>query len=259
MQNKVEDINNIWISFKKNGSTNLKQSLILNYISLINYTINRMILPVNTILDVDDFFNVGVLGLNEAIERFELERGTKFEAYAIRRIKGKIQDELRKLDWLSRTARKKATEFKNISETVTIAQEKGATEIEVLKELKISPEQYRSYQMAASDAKASLLISDSSLKTFNDDEGEINFLEEIADESQDFISDMLEKEKQNFLSDAIAKLKENKRIVLTLYYFESLNFKEIGQVIGVSESRISQIHSETIKELQTKMRRFEYA
>lgn len=259
MLKKVENIDDLWNSFKKSGSISLRQSLILNYVSLINYTISRMILPINTILDTDDFFNVGILGLNEAIERFEPERGIKFETYAIRRIKGKIQDELRKLDWLSRTARKKATEFKMIADTVSMAQEKGASEIEVLKELKISPEQYRGYQLAAFDAKASLLISDSSLKTFSEEEGESSFIEEIPDESQDFIGEIIENEKQQFLAEAIANLKENKRIVLTLYYFESLNFKEIGQVIGVSESRISQIHSETIKELQSKMMRFEYA
>ena len=259
MLNKTVDIDSLWTKFKLEESASHKQALILHYIPLINYTISKMILPINTIYEDQDFVNIGVLGLNEAIERYDVERGTKFETYAVRSIRGRIQDELRRLDWLSRTARKKATEFKSIADSVINAKESGTSEAEVLKKLKISPEQYRGYLIAASDAKATILISDSSLKSFSDDEGEINFLEEIADESQDFLSDILENEKQKFLVECISKLKENKRIVLTLYYFENLNFKEIGQVLGVSESRISQIHSETIKELKNKMKQNDYA
>ncbi|MBX3042625.1 MAG: FliA/WhiG family RNA polymerase sigma factor [Candidatus Kapabacteria bacterium] len=259
MQYNKLDIDSLWYEYKKNGSDELRQTLILNYVSLINYTISKMVLPVNTILEESDFVNIGVLGLYEAIERFEPDRQIKFETYAIKRIKGKIQDELRKLDWLSRTARKRATEFKSISDTMQQRQEKGDTEQQVLNELKISPEQYRSYLIAASDAKSSIPISDSSLKIINDDDEEVNFLEEIADESQDFLSEILEEEKQKYLASSISKLKENKRNVLVLYYFENLNFKEIGQVLGVSESRISQIHTETIKELKLKMNRYEDA
>jgi RNA polymerase sigma factor for flagellar operon FliA len=259
MLNKTIDIDYLWDLYKKGADASAKQSLILHYISLIKYTLSKMILPVNTILEENDFVNFGVLGLNESIDRFEPERGIKFESYAIRRIKGKIQDEMRKLDWMSRNARKKANEFKNISDSIQIKQDKGTSESEILKELNISPEQYRGYLIAAADAKASIPISDSSLKSISDDEGEINFVEEIADESQDFLSDMLENEKQEILSKSIENLKENKRNVLTLYYFECLNFKEIGQILGVSESRISQIHTETIKELKIKMSRYENA
>lgn len=258
MQNKKYDIDELWISYKDNKNHEEKKSIILHYLSLIKYAMSKMVLPVNTILSENDFINFGVLGLSEAIDRFDINRGIKFESYAIKRIKGKIQDELRKLDWMSRSARKKASEFKSISDTLSLKQEKGFSEAEVLKELNITPEKYRSYLIAASDAKSSVLISDSSFNTISDEDDEVNFLENIADESQDFIEDIFENEKQKLLSQAITELKENKRIVLTLYYFENLNFKEIGQVLGVSESRISQIHSETIKELQSKMRKYEY-
>jgi len=260
MQKKISDIDidKLWLSFKNNPNTTDKQNLIIYYINLIKYTINKMVLPVNSIMDEDDFTNFGVIGLSEAIDRFEPERGFKFESYAVRRIKGKIQDEMRKLDWLSRTARKKVSEFKNISENIQIQQDKGTSEIEVLKELNISPEKYRSYLLAASDAKSSIPISDSSLKNLNESDDELSFIEEIADESQNFLDDILENEKISLLTNLISELKENKRSVLTLYYFENLNFKEIGQVLGVSESRISQIHSETIKDLKQKMNRYEY-
>lgn len=251
------DIDKLWFLYKKEGTDKIRQVLILHYISLITYTISKMILPVNTILEEEDFVNIGVLGLNEAILRFQPERGIKFESYAIKRIRGKIQDELRKLDWLSRSARKKATEFKNISDTLAISKDKGNNESEVLKQLNISPEQYRSYLLAASDAKSSILLSDSSFKSVNEDDEETNFLEEIPDDSQDFLGEILENEKQEYLAKVISNLKENKRTVLVLYYYENLNFKEIGQVLGVSESRISQIHSELIKELKTKMNRYE--
>ncbi len=257
MSNKSIDIDYIWNLYKNESVQSAKQTLILNYIKLIKYTISRMVLPVNTILEEEDFINYGVLGLSEAIDRFELDRGVKFESYAIRRIKGRIQDEMRKLDWLSRSARKKANEYKNIVDTIQINQDKGVSESDIIKELNISPEQYRNYLVAASDAKATIPITDSSLKAIINEDEEVNFLEEIPDDSQDFLSDILDNEKEMILSRSIANLKENKRNVITLYYFENLNFKEIGQVLGVSESRVSQIHSETIRELRTKMNNYD--
>ncbi|MDX9790317.1 MAG: FliA/WhiG family RNA polymerase sigma factor [Candidatus Kapaibacterium sp.] len=256
MTENINDIDKLWKMFKESGSVELKQTLIVNYLSLVKYSISKMILPVNTILEEQDFVNIGILGLNEAIERYDPERGIKFESYAVKRVRGKIQDEMRKLDWLSRTARKKATEFKSIADSIANEIDKGVSEIQALNNLNISYEQYRSYLTAASDAKSSVLLSDSSLKTINENDEEINFLEEIADDSADFLDNIIEDEKQTLLVKALNQLKENKRRVLALYYFESLNFKEIGQVLGVSESRISQIHSEAIKELKIMMGRY---
>lgn len=259
MQTKNADIESVWKLFKANATVINKQLLVVHYINLVKYTISKMALPINTILEEDDFINFGVIGLSEAIDRFEPERGFKFESYAIKRIRGKIQDEMRKLDWMSRTARKRANEFKSISDSLELKRDSGASESEVLKELNISPEQYRNYLLAASDAKSSIPITDSSLKSLNDDDEEVNFVEEIPDDVPDFLTDIIEDEKQKLLIRLVSNLKENKKLVLTLYYFENLNFKQIGQVLGVSEGRISQIHSETIKDLKHQLGRYDYA
>ena len=260
MANKQIDVNNIWIDFKSEGNIADKHKLMLHYIWLIKYVIQQMTLPQNSILNEEDFVNIGILGLNDAIERFEPQRGVKFESFAIPRIKGIIQDELRRLDWLSRSARKKASEVLAAADKLRSEYGREVSPEEIRIKLNVTHEKYKSYLAAAAAAKASLSMTEATQTILNDDDEEVNILEEIPDDSQDnYLSAMENEERIKFITDFIAALKEKKRLVMTLYYYESLTFKEIGNALSVSESRVCQIHTQVVGELKDKLREFDNA
>lgn len=258
MSNKTESIENLWVNFSKNRSDELKDKLLLHYIWLVKYVIQNMNLPKNTILNEDDFLNIGILGLNHSVERFEYERGVKFESYAIARIKGKIQDELRRLDWLSRSARKKAQEYLSASDELSSKYGREVSAEEIRKKLDVTHEKYRSYLEAASIAKASLSMNESSKISVLDDDDEANFMDELPDiDQENTLDSLVAKERISFLLNFLQALPEKKRLVMTLYYYEDLTFKEIGKVLEVSESRVCQIHSQVIGTLRTKLKEFD--
>lgn len=253
------EIMEMWVKYSKVKSVSLKHKIIMHYIWLVKYVLQQMHLPNNSILDEDDFLNIGILGLHEAIERFELDRGVKFESYAIPRIKGIIQDELRKLDWLSRTARKKAHEYLQASDTLRASKGREVSMEEIRKQLNVSPEKYHSYLAAAAAAKASLSLFETQTSNSFDDE-ESDMLEEIPDTGQENFLDVLENEERiGFLTSYLNKLNERKRLVMSLYYYENLTFREIGQVLKVSESRICQIHTQVVNDLRKRMLEFDNA
>ncbi len=260
MIQKSTDVNKLWIDYKSSGSLADKHRLMLHYIWLIKYVIQQMTLPQNSILNEEDFVNIGILGLNDAIERFELERGVKFESFAIPRVKGIIQDELRRLDWLSRSARKKASEVLATADKLRSEYGREVSSEEIRIKLNITQEKYKSYLAAAAAAKASLSMTEATQTVLNDDDEEMNILEEIPDDSQDnYLAAMETEERIKFLTDFIAALKEKKRLVMTLYYYESLTFKEIGNALSISESRVCQIHTQVVGELKDKLREYDNA
>lgn len=251
------DLAVLWKDYSQARNINIKHKLMMHYIWLVKYVLQQMHLPTNSILEDEDFLNIGILGLHEAIDRYEIDRGVKFESYAIPRIKGIIQDELRKLDWLSRTARKKASDFIQVSDMLRAQEGREVSPEEIMKKLEVSPEKYNSYLAAAAAAKASLSLNEQHPQS---DEDDTDMLEEIPDSSQEnFLTLMESDERINFLVDYLNRLQERKRLVMSLYYYENLTFKEIGQVLKVSESRICQIHTQVVKDLRKKLTEFDNA
>lgn len=252
------DMEKIWLEFDNKHTVELKHKLMLGYVWLVKYVLQQMSLPIGSILTDEDYFNIGILGLHEAIERFETGRGVKFESYAIPRIKGMVQDELRRLDWLSRTARKKASEFMQAGDSLRSEMGRDVSPEEIIKQLNISPEQYNTYLAAAAAARASMSLSES--HTYFSEDEEVDILQETSDESQiSPLSAMENEERLTFLTSYIQSLSERKRVVISLYYYEELTFKEIGQVLNVSESRVSQIHTQVINELRKRLDEFDNA
>jgi len=252
-----EDISLVWLKYSQNKNVELKNRLVIHYIWLVRYVLQSMSLPTNSILDEEDFLSIGILGLHEAIDRFELDRGVKFESYAIPRIRGIIQDELRRLDWLSRTARKKAQDLVHASDELRSRVGREVSDDEIMRKLNISPEEYNSYLAAAAAAKASFGISDSS-KTIYSDDDDRDLLDEIPDPYDENTLDKMEDEERiNFITDYLKNLTERKRQVMSLYYYENITFKEIGKVINVSESRVCQIHSQVVIDLRAKLKAFD--
>lgn len=226
---------------------------------LVKYVVHQTSLPMNSILNDEDFVNIGMIGLHEAIDRFEYQRGVKFESYAILRIKGIIQDELRKLDWLSRTVRKKAHEFLQAKDSLSSEVGREVSPEEIMHKLNVSPEKYQSYLQAAAAAKSSLSITESSQVYINDDEEEVDILNEIPDEEDNYLTRVEHTERLDFLTNYLTELNEKKRLVMSLYYYENLTFKEIGSVINVSESRICQIHTQVLKDLRDRLKKYDFA
>ena len=199
----------LWFKFKNDPTPVLRKQIIMNYVNLVHYVIHHSKFSTNSILDDRDYFQYGIEGLNEAIDRFDPDYGTKFETYAIQRIRGKIIDELRKLQSKMKTG---------YGENTT--------------------QSFHSY----------ISINNSP------DEEEGFTLSEVIPNNDDPITTSVEKnEMKEYLMDAIKELSERDRLIITLYYFENLNYKEIGELLDITVSRISQIHSRVIKELKSKL------
>jgi RNA polymerase sigma factor for flagellar operon FliA len=258
MAGSSKDVTILWTEYIKSNTLEVKHQLIMHYLWLVKYVLQTMNLPSNSILEDADFLNIGILGLHEAIERFELERGVKFESYALPRIKGTIQDELRRLDWLSRTARKKAQDFISAGDILRSKEGREVSSEEIRKKLNVTREEYSSYLAAAAAAKASLSLSESTQIMIDDEEKDR--LEEIPDTSISHTLDVIENEERvRFINDNLKILNERKRLIITLYYYENLTFKEIGVLLNVSESRICQIHSQVLGDLREKLTEFDNA
>ena len=256
MSDIIKDINSAWVEFSATRTLEKKHQLILHYIWLVKYVLQSMNFPSHSLLSDSDFLNIGILGLHEAIERFEIERGVKFESYAIPRIKGTIQDELRRLDWLSRTARRKAQEFLQAGDELRSIEGREVSEEEILVKMKVSRDEFQSYLEAAAAAKASMYLSEASHGAFDEDDT----IDELPDTAQESIlTQMQNEERITFINNYLKSLVDRKRLVMTLYYYENLTFKEIGQVLEVSESRICQIHTQVISDLRIKLHGFDNA
>ncbi len=201
---------NLWSSYKENPSTDLKKQIVLTYLNLVHYVIHKTNLNQNGILDRRDFFQFGIEGLSEAIDRFDPDYGTKFETYAIQRIRGKIYDELRKY----------TDKYEHA----------------------VEGESCTSYSFSSISLN----------QTISDDDG--MQLQEIIPSGAEKPDAILEKKdlKQK-LVDLMKELGERERTILSLYYYEELNYKEISQILNVTVSRVSQIHSKIINSLKLKL------
>lgn len=258
-QNNNVNTHELWVRYSNSKELEVKHQLMMHYIWLVKYVLQQIPLPTNSILGEDDFLSIGILGLNESIDRFELDRGVKFESYSIPRIKGIIQDELRKLDWLSRTARKKAHDFLQAKDALSSQEGREVSTEEIMQKLNVSPDKYQSYLAAAAAAKSSLSLSESQVQ-YNEDDDEYDLLNEIADTDQEnYLSQIENDERIEFLTSYLNNLNEKKRLVMTLYYYENLTFKEIGNVVNVSESRVCQIHTQVVNDLRVKLKEFDNA
>jgi RNA polymerase sigma factor for flagellar operon FliA len=241
----------------KTRKEEIKRQLLLHYSWIVRYTLYNMNIPSNALLEEEDFLHVGLLGLHDAIERFEPERGIKFETFAVPRVRGIILDEMRKLDWLSRSARQKVHELTEISDRLRSELGREASADEIQARLGISPEEYQAYLNAMAAANASFSMMNSEV-SYDDEGNERNAIEEIPDDDAGTpFTQLVRDERLAFVRDYIAKLPERKRLVITLYYYEELTFKEIGDILGLTESRICQIHTQICNELRKKIEEFE--
>jgi RNA polymerase sigma factor FliA len=244
----------IWMQYKINNEVCHRQELIVRYLGLVKYVVRKMIKNFPQALEENDLYQIGILGLSEAIDRFDPAYGIKFETYAIPRIKGSIIDELRKLDWIPRSLRAK---LNNIREkTVELDQKFSGnySDDEIANGLGIDLHDLQNWKRDSNS------INLYSLDKPLDDSNKQNLYDVIEDNDYIKADDKIEEEEmKRILLKAIKKLPEKTRLAITLYYYEKLTFKEIGKILNVSESRISQIHSETMAKLKKEINKMIYA
>ncbi len=244
--------NNVWIDFVKRREPSLRERLILQYAPLVRYVIDRLAISFPAALDSGDIYSCGIIGLIHAVDRFDPKRGVKFETYAISRIRGAIIDELRKLDPISRSTRQRA---RQIEQTYAQLQEelgRPATEVEVAQHLGLSPEAFNDLALQLSSTTISL---DSAFET--EDGGEtVAIADLIEDKMSPNPTQLLErKELTQRIARLLAELPERQRLVLALYYYEDLTLREISEVMGLSESRVCQIHTQAILRLRALLKK----
>lgn len=244
----------VWQTYKATGNPKLRQELTLRYLGLVKYVVRKMIKSYPPAIEEQDLYHIGTLGLVEALDRFNLEYGIKFETYAIPRIKGSIIDELRKLDWIPRSLRNKTNMYKE--KTVELEQKFSGsyTDADVSNGLGIKQDDLNNWKR---DMNSLNMLS---LDRPIDDSNSQNLYDMIEIDEETYADNFIEEEEmRKVLLEAVKQLPEKTRLAITLYYYEKLTFKEIGKILNVSESRISQIHSETMTKLKKSITKMIYA
>lgn len=231
------------------GETLTEEENLKNHMPLVRSVVDRMRASLPPTIDVDDLYSVGLLGLIQAVRRFDPTLGVTFASYASMRIRGAVLDELRRIDWMSRSLRVKAKKLTDVIAGIEQKEGRPATEAEVAAELGISSEEYS----ALLDELRPLSYVE--LDAVAGDEDESNMHDVVPDEKQPTASDQaMKNELIKLIVDRLQQLPEMQRKILAMYYFENLRLAEIAKVFGVTESRICQIHTQAVLSLKTYIR-----
>ncbi len=242
----------IWEHYKETNDSEVRDKLLNNYLPLVKNVAGRMAATFPKSVDLNDLVNTGVIGLIEAFNNFDPGRGVKFETFAVPRIRGAILDELRALDWVPRSTRAKA---RNIDRAVSKLENelgRGPSNHEIATTLDISIQELFSAQK---DLSFSSLLSLDEMICREDDNRQVPRIETVENTATvDVLADMEKTELKAYLMQAISGLTEQERLVVSLYYYEELTLKEIGDIMLISESRVSQIHTRAVSRLRISIR-----
>lgn len=243
----IENENQLWKHYKKTKDPKTRETFILEYAPLVKYVAGRVAVSTPPNIEFDDLVSYGILGLIDAIEKYDPSQGIEFKAYAATRIKGSILDELRHMDWVPRSVRKRAREIERAYMELEHRLSRPATDDELADYLGVDESELSHLFLEASCV--SLISMDETWTIEGDDEIVVtDTLRGPASETPDAILERGEAKK--LLIAAIERLPQREREVIALYYYEELTLKEIGEVLGVSESRISQMHTKAILRLR---------
>ncbi|MDR2940232.1 MAG: FliA/WhiG family RNA polymerase sigma factor [Clostridiales bacterium] len=246
----MDNIDKVWEQYAKTKDKNIKQKLILEYATLVKFVAGRLSVHIGQHVDYDDLVSYGIFGLIDAIDKFDYEKGVKFETYASLRIRGAIIDSIRKLDWVPRTLRQKNKQLEQTYQELEFELGREPTEEELADKLNISIDEVK--ELIKKSSVVSLISLDDYLE--QNHEADYSAGNNNRKDSPEAIYEM--QEVKELLKDAIDKLSEKERKVISLYYFEDLTLKEISKIMDVSESRISQIHSKAVLRLQTRLGKY---
>lgn len=224
-------------------------SLLKQYSPLVRRLAHQMIAKLPANVEVDDLIQVGMIGLSDALSRFDAGQGVQFETFATQRIRGAMLDELRGADWMSRGTRKQQREIEAAVHRLEQRLGRPPQESEIAKEMGIS---LSDYQELLGKVRGTQLIY---LEDMSGDDGDSDFLDRhVASEADDPLSLLNDQRMRQALVDAIKLLPEREQYVMSMYYEQDMNLKEIAAVLGVTESRVCQLHSQSIARLRVKLR-----
>ena len=251
MAERAGDTQALWQDFKRTGDRALRDRLILTYAPLVKYVAGRLGSGLPAHVEEGDLVSYGLLGLIGAIERFDPDRDIKFETYAIARIKGSIIDELRSMDWVPRSVRARARDIERAIAALEARLHRAPTDEEISAKLGITEEEFADSLLEISRSSIAALDELWSSSATGDPVALIDTIEDPqAAEPQ---RAMAHTELREALGEAIARLPEREKLVVTLYYYEELTLREIGEVLGVTESRVSQLHTKAILRLKARL------
>ena len=247
----AEDTTKLWREYRRAKDPKVRDRLILTYAPLVKYVAGRLGSGLPAHVDDDDLVSYGLLGLIGAIERFDPDRDIKFETYAIARIKGSIIDELRALDWVPRSVRSRAREIERAIADLESRLGRAPTDEEISGKLGVSVEELN--ESLSEIGRTSIAALDE-LWTVSSGGDQVALIDTIEDEQGPNPQSALdETEMREAIADAISRLPEREKLVVTLYYYEELTLREIGEVLGVTESRVSQLHTKAILRLKARL------
>ena len=250
MSNIDPDLERLWAEYKADQTRELRDQLIVHYSPLVKYVAGRVASGLPQNVDQADLVSYGIFGLIDAIEKFDLERGFKFETYAIARIKGNILDELRSIDWVPRSVRAKARALENAYSKLEGELHRTPSDSELAEELDLTDDQL---QTTHGQISFTGLVALDEMLSGGDRGDSMTMGDTLADDGLGPVAAYEVEEMRQILADSISRLPEREKTVLTLYYYEGLTLAEIGSILGVTESRVCQIHTKAVIQLRSRM------
>ncbi|GAA4829151.1 RNA polymerase sigma factor WhiG [Saccharopolyspora rosea] len=239
----------LWKAFGERRDQELRDRLVLHYAPLVKYVAGRVGTGLPSHVEISDLIQSGIFGLVDAIEKFEPERGLKFETYAMQRIRGAILDDLRAQDWVPRSVRSRARDVERALERLEARLQRTATDSELAEELELSVEELR--ELFAQLQMTSVIALDDLI---GGGPANASLAETLPDDrAEDPVAALVDRDSRRQLVEAVGRLSERDRVVVTLYYFENLTLAEIGKVLGVTESRVCQLHTRAVLRLRSKL------
>ena len=254
----AEDTQGLWREYRRlsekgeEPAQHVRDRLILTYAPLVKFVAGRLGSGLPAHVEENDLVSYGLLGLIGAIERYDPDRDVKFETYAIARIKGSIIDELRAMDWVPRSVRARARDIERAIAKLEARLHRAPTDEEISKELDLTEDELNE---SLTDISRSSIAALDELWTISSTGGDqVALIDTIEDTAgPDPQGALAQTELRDALGDAIARLPEREKIVITLYYYEELTLREIGEVLGVTESRVSQLHTKAVLRLKARL------
>ena len=241
-----------WEDYKATGSMEARDALILNFSPLVKYVAGRVAVGLPANVEQADLISYGIFGLIDAIDKYELSRGIKFETYAISRIRGAIIDELRAIDWVPRSVRFKAREVEKAYVQLENTLKRPPSDAEIAHEMGISPDDLAGIYTQLSTV--SLVALDEMMSVDGERGDKLSLIETLEDTRALSPLESVESDEMKvILGESINKLPEREKIVITLYYYEGLTLAQIGTVLGVTESRICQMHTKAVLAMRGKI------
>ena len=251
---KEVELRELWRRYKGEGDASARERLVVAYSPMVKFVAGRLGAGLPSHVDDADLISYGLMGLIGAIERFEPERRIKFETFAMTRIRGAIIDELRSLDWVPRSVRARAREIETTQSKLEHELQRAPTEAELAGRLKVSEEELQTSLLEIANSSVYALDE---LWTVSDSSGDkVSLLDTISDPRADDPQESLaSSEIKDRLTEAVTSLPEREQLVVALYYYECLTLREIGEVLGVTESRVSQLHTKAVMRLRSALQR----